>query len=145
MKKVKLSTLGSLIDRTNEVPARKLNYLFSQQGWYRIIDCGIYGSTGIISMINIFNTSVPKAITFQYAISYGAPLFVSKISPDSSYFTKARTLTKSGERSFLEVFYSIGTENQTAIMLSACPYPDLVAGVIPGNIPDGYIATEYNL
>lgn len=145
MKKIKLSTLGSLIDRTNEVPARKLDYLFIQQGWYRILDCGIYGSTGILSMINIFNTSITKAIIFQYAISYGSPLFISKISPDSSYFTKARVLTKWGERSFLEVFYSIGTENETTIMLSACPYPDLVESVIPGNIPAGYTATEYNL
>ena len=145
MKKIKLSTLGSLIDRTNEVPARKLKYLFIQQGWYRIVNCGIYGTTGIISIFNIFNTSVSKALIFQYAIGYGSPLFITKISPDSSYFTKARALTKLGEVSFIEVFYSIGTENETDIMLSACPYPNLLESVIPGNIPAGYTATEYNL
>lgn len=142
MKKVKLSTLGSLIDRSKEVPQQKMIYTFPTSGWYRIAECAPNGGTGIISIVA--SHTLNTGLILMFVVGFNAPVVFKSLNTPTAdnRIASGRILTKAGEKCFIEINYGTQAQIPHRYLLSNSENSNLI-NPIPGNIPAGYNDTGF--
>lgn len=142
MKKVKLSSLGSLVDKSVEIQQQRKVFTMNQNGWWRVAECNPVGGVGIFSIIA--HDVLSSALILRFIIGNQGPILFKNLDPvrEVDRIIGARVLTKPGAKSLIDIRQNTGAQMVHSIVLSNnnnCSLVDPILSVIP----DGYTATEF--
>jgi len=142
MKKVRLSTLGSLIDRNKEVPQQRISFTLTSSGWKRVAECNANGAFGTLSIVagSILNTGV----LLVFGVGYSSPIVFKALTelPGDNRFNRGRILTKPGNNSYIEIHHNTTASIPYQLVLGNTGNTNLITPIV-GSIPEGYVATEF--
>lgn len=143
MKKVKLSALGSLVDKNIEIQQQRTSTSFGVNGWWRIAEgTSPHGSIGVLSIMahEVLNTGV----ILRFIIGHSGPISFKNLDPVrvTDRIIGARVLHKVGDKCLIDIRQNTGAIMAHTIVLSNNNNVKLVDPFI-SEIPTGYTATEF--
>lgn len=140
MKKVKLSSLGSLL-KSKDKAQQYVQALNFPAGWVRIATSSFPESSGIITILNNFQTNNSQPLKFSY-IANSVTSNIIALHKQGDMFPRVRIVRISNEI-YIEVFMS--SQNGVFIILSQNINCDLLDTPVIGSIPDGGSVVEFTV
>lgn len=143
MKKVKLSALGSLVDKNIEIQQQRIVATFKAKDWYRVAETN--NSLGAIGLLSVMaHDTLNTAMILRFIIGHSGPISFKNLDEVRTVdrIIGARVLTKTGSKSLIDIRQNTEARMVHSIVLSNNNNVKLVDPFI-SEIPTGYTATEF--
>ena len=143
MKKVKLSSLGSLVDKSVEIQQQRKVFTMNINGWYRVAETN--NQLGAIGLLSIMaHDTLNSAMILRFIIGHSGPISFKNLDPvrEVDRIIGARVLHKVGDKCLIDIRQNTGATMAHSIVLSNNNNVKLVDPFI-SEIPTGYTATEF--
>ena len=149
MKKVKISTLGRLLQQ-NEVAQEQIWFTANAEKWYRVASTYDYvmSSVGLISFVSRYNYTAPFSASLLLSTKYRSAGFIKVIEKTAGlYVTKARIVYPINNNgvAYIEFYYANPQINELLFVLSGQRNIKLLQTATEGEIPSGYSSYEITL